>query len=58
MAFWPKSTNPPAAADASPAGRTPTERRRREREIRRIDAATAKWLARGGRPARLPKDWS
>ncbi|MCX4752913.1 hypothetical protein [Kitasatospora purpeofusca] len=48
MAFWSKSANPPAAAGASPASRTPAERRRRNDEIRGADRRTAAWLRSGG----------
>lgn len=43
MNLWPKRTNPP-----DQPRRTPAERRRRERDIHRIDKGTANWLRRGG----------
>lgn len=43
MGFWPKRTN-----TDPPSRRTPTERRRRERDIRAIDKGTAAWLRSGG----------
>nr|BEK68831.1 hypothetical protein KPHV_60580 [Kitasatospora purpeofusca] len=43
MGIWPKRTN-----TDPPPRRTPTERRRREREIRAIDTGTANWLRSGG----------
>jgi len=35
-------------ASTAPTGRTPKERARRAKEIRKIDAGTAAWLNRGG----------
>ncbi|MFB7907664.1 hypothetical protein ACFC1T_14625 [Kitasatospora sp. NPDC056076] len=47
MGLWSKLTGGQTAS-TTPTGRTPRERVRREREIRRIDNGTAKWLRSGG----------
>jgi hypothetical protein len=46
MGLWSKLTGGQAASTTT--GRTPAERRRREREIRAIDTKTASWLRGGG----------
>ncbi len=55
MGIWSKLTG---GQDAPPAGRTAKERKRRAKDISRIDASTSKWLASGGRAAKIPKGWS
>lgn len=54
MGAWAKLTG----KTEPPVGRTPSERRRRAKEIKAIDAGTASWLRAGGRAAKTPKGWS
>ncbi|MET8624556.1 hypothetical protein ABZW30_12500 [Kitasatospora sp. NPDC004669] len=51
MGLWSKLTGG-QTADTTPTGRTTRERKRRNREIRDIDAGTAKWERAGGRGPR------
>jgi hypothetical protein len=51
MGLWSKLTGGQTAEPST--GRTPAERRRRNREIHRIDAGTSSWLRRGGTGPRI-----
>ncbi|MFJ2579988.1 hypothetical protein [Kitasatospora aureofaciens] len=51
MGLWSKLTGGQTATSTT-TSRTPRERARREREIRKIDAGTANWLRAGGRGPR------
>ncbi len=55
MGIWSKLT---ASQVSQPSGRTAKERKRRAKDISRIDASTSNWLASGGRAAKTPKGWS
>jgi hypothetical protein len=52
MGIWAKITG---TSDSPATGRTPKERRRREREIRAIDASTSRWLRSGGHSTNPPR---
>ncbi|MCG6499443.1 hypothetical protein [Kitasatospora sp. A2-31] len=54
MGLWSKLTGG-QTAETTPTRRTLADRRRREREIRRIDKGTAAWLAAGGRGRRTDR---
>ncbi|MER5350611.1 hypothetical protein ABT093_09795 [Kitasatospora sp. NPDC002551] len=47
MGLWSKRTSQ-TTSSTTLVGRTPAERRRRERDIRVIDKGTAAWLRSGG----------
>jgi hypothetical protein len=54
MGIWTKLTG----QEQPVAGRTPKERRRRAKEISRIEKGTASWLRAGGTARPTPKGWS